>query len=43
MLIKLCVDICKRNGKTKLLWLGDKTKTLNYNPKPDEMVLTVHR
>ena len=42
-LIKLCVDICKRNGKTKLLWLGDKTKTLNYNPKPDEMVLTVHR
>ena len=42
-LIKLCVDICKRNGKTKLLWLGDKAKTLNYNPKPDEMVLTVHR
>lgn len=42
-LIKLCVDICKRNGKKKLLWLGDKTKTLNYNPKSDEMVLTVHR
>lgn len=42
-LIKLCVDICKRNGKMKLLWLGDKAKTLNYNPKPDEMVLTVHR
>jgi hypothetical protein len=42
-LIKLCVDICKRNGKTKLLWLGDKTKTLSYTPKPDEMVLTVHR
>lgn len=42
-LIKLCVDICKRNGKTKLLWLGDKTKTLGYNPKSDEMVLTVHR
>ena len=42
-LIKLCVDICKRNGKTKLLWLGDKTKTLNYTPKSDEMVLTVHR
>ena len=42
-LIKLCVDICKRNGKTKLLWLGDKAKTLNYNPKPDEMILTVHR
>ena len=42
-LIKLCVDICKRNGKTKLLWLADKTKTLNYTPKSDEMVLTVHR
>lgn len=42
-LVKLCTDICKRNGKTKLLWLGDKDKTLNYNPKSDEMVLTVHR
>ena len=42
-LIKLCIDICKRNGKKKLLWLGDKTKTLNYSPKTDEMVLTVHR
>lgn len=42
-LIKLCTDICKRNGKTKLLWLGDKNKTLNYAPAPDEMVLTVHR
>ena len=39
-LIELCTDICKRNGKTKLLWLGDKTKTLNYSPKSDEMVLT---
>ena len=42
-LIDLCVDICKRNGKTKLLWLGDKNKTLNYHPKSNEMVLTVHR
>ncbi len=42
-LIKLCVDICKRNGKKKLLWLGDKDKTLSYSPKSDEMVLTVHR
>lgn len=42
-LIKLCVDICKRNGKKKLIWLGDKNKTLNYTPKSDEMVLTVHR
>lgn len=42
-LISLCTDICKRNGKKKLLWLGDKDKTLNYAPKYDEMVLTVHR
>lgn len=42
-LIALCVDICKRYGKKKLLWFGDKTKSLNYSPKSDEMVLTVHR
>lgn len=42
-LITLCVDICRRNDKTKLLWLGDKDKTLSYEPKSDEMVLTVHR
>ena len=42
-LIQLCADICRRNGKTKLLWLGDRTKTLVYVPAPDEMVLTVHR
>ena len=42
-LVKLCTDICRRNGKKKLLWLGDRNKTLNYTPKPDEMVLTVHR
>lgn len=42
-LINLCVDICQRNGKTKLLWLGDKAKTLAYSPNKNEMVLTVHR
>lgn len=42
-LIELCVDICQRNGKSKLLWLGDKDTTLNYSPANDEMVLTVHR
>ena len=42
-LIKLCTDICKRNGKKKLLWLGSKSKALNYSPKSDEMVITVHR
>ena len=42
-LIKLCIDICKRNGKSKLIWFGDKDKTLNYTPKSGEMILTVHR
>ena len=42
-LIKLCVDICKRNGKNKLIWFGDKDKTLAYTPKAGEMILTVHR
>lgn len=42
-LINLCVDICKRNGKNKLIWFGDKDKTLAYSPKSDEMILTVHR
>ena len=42
-LIKLCTDICRRNGKKKLLWFGDKNKTLNYPPKSDEMVITIHR
>lgn len=42
-LVRLCVDICRRNGKKKLIWFGDKNKTLGYSPKSDEMVLTVHR
>ena len=42
-LVDLCVDICKRNGIHKLLWLGSKDKTLAYTPKPGEVVLTAHR
>lgn len=42
-LIDLCADICKRNGKTKMLWFGDKNKTLAYTPKSNEMLMTVHR
>lgn len=51
-LIALSVDLCKRYGKTKLLWLegndknsslDDKERTLNYIPAKDEMVLTAHR
>lgn len=42
-LVKLCIDICKRNGLTKVLWFNDKDKSLNYEPKSGECVLTVHR
>ena len=42
-LINLCVDICRRHGKTKLLWLGSKSAALNYAPKSTEMILTAHR
>lgn len=42
-LIELCIDICKRNGKKKLIWIPDKTSALNYAPASDEMLLTVHR
>lgn len=42
-LINLCVDICQRNGKKKLLWFPDKSISLSYTPKQDEMIITVHR
>lgn len=42
-LVKLCEDICRRNGKKKLIWIHDKDKALAYAPKSDEMLLTVHR
>jgi len=42
-LIRLCVDICQRNGKAKLIWISDKDQALAYNPAADEMLLTVHR
>lgn len=42
-LVTLCVDICRRNGKRRLLWLADKEKTLAYEPAADEMMLSVHR
>ena len=42
-LIDLCADICKRNGKKRLIWIEDKREALSYDLKPDEMLLTVHR
>jgi len=42
-MLDLVTDICRRNGKTKILWFGDKEKSISYRPKDDEMVMTVHR
>ena len=42
-LVDLCVDICRRNGKKKLVWIADRGKALSYEVKSDEMLLTVHR
>ena len=42
-LIELCADICRRNGKSKLIWINNKDKALAYEPRPDEMLITVHR
>ena len=42
-LVALGVDVCQRYGKNKMLWFNDKKTTLNYKPKSNEMVITVHR
>lgn len=42
-LVRLCADICQRNGKTRLIWIPDREIALNYDLEPDEMLLTVHR
>lgn len=42
-MLNLVEDICRRNGKKKLVWFADKAKTLAYTPAWDEMVMTVHR
>ena len=42
-LVLLVVDICKRNGIKKLLWLGSANATWNYTPKSGEACLTAHR
>lgn len=39
-LIKLCADICKRNGIKKLVWSTDKNKRINHL---DGCNMTVHR
>lgn len=42
-LIDLAVDVCKRNGKKKMIWIEDKYQAVSYQPKGDEIKLTCHR
>lgn len=42
-LVKLCIDICQRNGIKRMVWIDDKNRALNYEPAADEGIFTVHR
>lgn len=42
-LIRLVVDVCRRNGKRRVVWIPDKFRALSYDQEDDEMLLTVHR
>ena len=42
-LVELCADICRRNGKRRLVWITDREKALGHEVKSNEMLLTVHR
>lgn len=42
-LIELMADICRRNGKTHITWIPDKSKTMSMDPPETEMLISVHR
>ena len=42
-LIDLVTDICRRNDKSKLIWIPDKDKALSYKQNPNEMMITLHK
>lgn len=42
-LIAMCVDICKRYGRNKLIFFSDAVKAEQYTVKDNEMILTWHR
>lgn len=42
-LIEMCVDICRRHGRTRLTWIDSVLKAEAYNVAADEMILTWHR
>ncbi len=42
-MVELCTDICRRNGKRKLVWIADRDEALKYEVREGEILLTVHR
>lgn len=42
-LIALCTDICKRNGKTKMIWCGSLSATNARTFASNEMRMTIHK
>ena len=42
-LINLCVDICKRNGKSKMIWCGSLSATNSRTFASYEMRMTLHK
>ncbi len=42
-LIEVCVDICRRHGRTRLTWIDTAVNAENYKVAQDEMILTWHR
>lgn len=40
---KLMIDIMRRYGKSRLVFIADKKTALAYEPKPHEMLITEHR
>ena len=42
-LILMCVDICQRHGRKKLIWFNTPQEAEAYQVKADEMILTWHR
>ena len=42
-IIKLCVDICQRYGKTKMIWIPSKAETMSHKYASNEMRMTIHK
>lgn len=42
-ILNLCTDIAKRNDKDTIVWFSDCDTALAYKPRPNELLLTVHR